>query len=78
MPSLAHNLAKSQEKKGENEKMLGEEKIIEAVKTIKEVCIEHKHCEDCPYYTSFHGCNITRPNPKDWEIVKSQPLKVFL
>lgn len=59
---------------------MSEEEILEAVRTIKEVCSDYEgSCNNCPYGTENNGCNITSDtNPADWEIVKPQSFKAFL
>ena len=58
---------------------MSNEKILEAVKTIKEVCEEYQHCYDCPYGTEESVCNITETgNPDGWNLSLPQPFKAFL
>ena len=51
MPSLAHNLAKSQEKKGENEKMLSEVEKERACRATLDDFIEK--VKDMPVYPTY-------------------------
>ena len=51
--------------------MTTQEKIIEALYTIKDVCNEHDRCEDCPFGEKINGvgkCVINRKLPEYWEI----------
>lgn len=45
--------------------------IVEALKTIKEVCEEHTHCGNCPFHTN--KCIIQNVCPDDWNILESPP-----
>lgn len=57
--------------------MQDKEKIIEAVKIIKEICAETERCEECPFHGEGYECGTQDSPPKDWMIEPVQLLRVF-
>lgn len=47
------------------------EKIIDAILTIKKVCLTHFDCTNCPLRDKYNGCSISDNdwvNPCCWEV----------
>lgn len=45
-----------------------QEKIIEALNLIKEICVHH-NCENCPFGTDKSSCVIQEYSPDSWPVV---------
>ena len=60
-----------------------ESEIINALKIIKEVCIESKACKHCPLFTN-DVCGVVKNKdksivfPYEWQIVGDTPKSLFL
>lgn len=50
--------------------------IINALKIIKDVCMNHPHCIDCPFYYP-DICNIIHTDPEKWELSSSYVWRAF-
>lgn len=50
--------------------------IINALKIIKDVCMNHEHCIDCPFYYP-DICNIKHTDPVNWELSSSYVWRAF-
>lgn len=44
--------------------------VINALKIIREVCENHEHCIDCPFYYP-DICNIKHTDPEKWEFANT-------
>ena len=44
-----------------------DEKLVEAIETIKAECKQHSTCEDCVLWLGY-GCFLNTPFPCDWDI----------
>ena len=42
--------------------------ILDALKTISEICGDAKHCEDCPFGNDSGECFIGETIPSAWEL----------
>lgn len=48
--------------------MHGQQEIIDAVKTIQEVCNSNRDCDLCPFCNTRGRCGITDSTPDFWKI----------
>lgn len=52
------------------------EEILEALRTIQNVCKKHSDCKDCPFEKGT-SCIILAQTPIDWKIRKASTWKAF-
>ena len=50
--------------------------IINALIIIRDVCINHEHCIDCPFYYP-DMCNIKHTDPDKWNLTTKYVWKAF-
>lgn len=48
------------------------EKILEALHLLQDVCNKAKDCHECPLGNAFDDCKIMEEAPKDWSIVNPE------
>ena len=54
------------------------EEVLEALKTIKQVCLVNRRCEGCPLYSlNNRACAVTNIAPNGWNIKSQTFWKVF-
>lgn len=55
--------------------------IMEALKEIKEICIKHERCFECPFYDvkseTASMCGFRSKNPCCWELEKKEVVRYF-
>lgn len=49
------------------------EKIVDTLRTIREVCKEHTDCKNCMFGRVGSGCSITEIRPDRWVLVGDDP-----
>ena len=54
-----------------------EEKIIEALRTIKEICNKQKDCVKCPFSNADLDCKICEESPKYWTLRNPDVIRYF-
>lgn len=46
-----------------------DDKLLEALKCIKEECKKHNSCSTCPMSVIGNECGVNDSTPADWELV---------
>jgi hypothetical protein len=46
-----------------------DDKLLEALKVIKEECKKHDSCSTCPMSVRGDACGIDDSSPNDWKLV---------
>ncbi|MCR1933556.1 hypothetical protein NSA27_02415 [Clostridium tepidum] len=53
-------------------------KLISALKVLKENCKKYDNCTECPFGTNYSDCLIQESIPAGWDIQETPVMKIIL